>query len=603
MKKLICLLLCVVMLSSVCAFAEDTTLLGPVIDSIDYEWVYEKTYSEAGSVAVGPDGEIAIITDSLIEIEEDNYRKLAVLNPDGTEKFVYGMDFESLCTPVFDEDGNLYGGCSNYCGTLEGNVNYIFAVSPEGEELWKREFTYGFNDRVDDWYYFSFEFYLFGDTLVTKSLTNILGLDKNTGEIKWEIKNCYFAFSDAEVSGSDGEYYYTYANAYYDNDVYVGNSILKIDPQIGEVVDYVVIDIYEGNERRDHSNDYIFDDEGNLYISAIADGEDMYILKINTADMTIVEDTFIVRKADYHLNISNLALYDGKLYLTNSKLNRYYTLDLETKEVEEFCTLDLLGVEYEDYYYIDGEEVFVDSSIHSIKVRDIEFDKDGNMYMALSSPYAILIKKTDGSVKASFADVWSDSKNELLLTDTNVYFNVRDAYSIKINEDDNTETEQKGTFVYRINEDYQAVILKYKGNEANIEVPEKINGYPVTEITDEVFNESVETVKIPETITKIDDNAFARCEKLTTVYYSGNSQQWNEAFTGTLEDVTINCEPVKGDINSDGKLSIIDVVLARAHIVKTKTLTEDQFVLADMNDDGKVNITDVVIMRSIIVNG
>ena len=100
-----------------------------------------------------------------------------------------------------------------------------------------------------------------------------------------------------------------------------------------------------------------------------------------------------------------------------------------------------------------------------------------------------------------------------------------------VNEDDNTETEQKGTFVYRINEDYQAVILKYKGNEANIEVPEKINGYPVTEITDEVFNESVETVKIPETITKIDDNAFYDCLNIETIVVGdATTEVGNDAF-------------------------------------------------------------------------
>lgn len=62
-------------------------------------------------------------------------------------------------------------------------------------------------------------------------------------------------------------------------------------------------------------------------------------------------------------------------------------------------------------------------------------------------------------------------------------------------------------------------------------------------------------------------------------------------------------EEVKGDINSDGEVNIIDVVLARAHIVGNNILDESGIAKGDINDDGTLDIVDVVIMRSIIVNG
>ena len=43
--------------------------------------------------------------------------------------------------------------------------------------------------------------------------------------------------------------------------------------------------------------------------------------------------------------------------------------------------------------------------------------------------------------------------------------------------------------------------------------------------------------------------------------------------------------------------------MARAHIVKTKTLSSEQITIGDMNNDSKINIVDVVMLRSIIVNG
>ena len=58
-----------------------------------------------------------------------------------------------------------------------------------------------------------------------------------------------------------------------------------------------------------------------------------------------------------------------------------------------------------------------------------------------------------------------------------------------------------------------------------------------------------------------------------------------------------------GDVNGDGKLSIVDVVMTRSYIVGTYGFTTKQFDSANMNGDSKVNIVDVVMMRKIIVTG
>ena len=58
---------------------------------------------------------------------------------------------------------------------------------------------------------------------------------------------------------------------------------------------------------------------------------------------------------------------------------------------------------------------------------------------------------------------------------------------------------------------------------------------------------------------------------------------------------------VKGDINYDGSLNIVDVVLARAYIIGSKPLSDYQISVGDMNEDGVIDIIDVVIMRATIV--
>lgn len=57
-----------------------------------------------------------------------------------------------------------------------------------------------------------------------------------------------------------------------------------------------------------------------------------------------------------------------------------------------------------------------------------------------------------------------------------------------------------------------------------------------------------------------------------------------------------------GDINEDGIIDIIDVVLLRSYIVGNNTFSFKQLKLADLNNDGDCDISDVVMLRSAIVN-
>lgn len=58
-----------------------------------------------------------------------------------------------------------------------------------------------------------------------------------------------------------------------------------------------------------------------------------------------------------------------------------------------------------------------------------------------------------------------------------------------------------------------------------------------------------------------------------------------------------------GDVNGDGVLDIIDVVMTRSHIVGNKLLNDEQQKSADINGDKSVDIVDVALMRRTISNG
>ena len=51
-----------------------------------------------------------------------------------------------------------------------------------------------------------------------------------------------------------------------------------------------------------------------------------------------------------------------------------------------------------------------------------------------------------------------------------------------------------------------------------------------------------------------------------------------------------------GDVNFDGTLNVVDIVLMVGFILNTTIPTEEQELTADMNQDGIVNIVDIILL-------
>lgn len=76
----------------------------------------------------------------------------------------------------------------------------------------------------------------------------------------------------------------------------------------------------------------------------------------------------------------------------------------------------------------------------------------------------------------------------------------------------------------------------------------------------------------------------------------------NPNMTGTLQYVG-DCivrplpQPVAGDLDSDGVLTVTDITMLQRHLAEFEELTEAQLALADLNGDGYVNVKDVTAMQ------
>ncbi len=60
-------------------------------------------------------------------------------------------------------------------------------------------------------------------------------------------------------------------------------------------------------------------------------------------------------------------------------------------------------------------------------------------------------------------------------------------------------------------------------------------------------------------------------------------------------------KPKKGDINSDGKINGIDVLMVKKNVIGNLELTDEQKEIADINGDGKVNSIDVLKMKKAVL--
>ena len=85
-----------------------------------------------------------------------------------------------------------------------------------------------------------------------------------------------------------------------------------------------------------------------------------------------------------------------------------------------------------------------------------------------------------------------------------------------------------------------AVITKYTGNAADVVIPDTIEGAPVTEISYYAFEAKYDlrSVKLPDTVTLIGENAFMDCSSLEEINIP-------EAVTGIDRGAFVACTSLK----------------------------------------------------------
>ena len=93
---------------------------------------------------------------------------------------------------------------------------------------------------------------------------------------------------------------------------------------------------------------------------------------------------------------------------------------------------------------------------------------------------------------------------------------------------------RSGDFTYSVLSDNTAQITGYSGTAANLIVPDKLDGYTVTEIGKLCFSGNITLVslKLPDTVSRIGTKAFAYCTNLASINYPLHLESAGDYYNG-----------------------------------------------------------------------
>ena len=62
-----------------------------------------------------------------------------------------------------------------------------------------------------------------------------------------------------------------------------------------------------------------------------------------------------------------------------------------------------------------------------------------------------------------------------------------------------------------------------------------------------------------------------------------------------------NARPIPGDINNDGIINVLDIVLSINFILSIDNPSNEEMTAADLNEDGILNVLDIVLLVNMIL--
>ncbi len=113
---------------------------------------------------------------------------------------------------------------------------------------------------------------------------------------------------------------------------------------------------------------------------------------------------------------------------------------------------------------------------------------------------------------------------------------------------------------------------------------------------------SLTEITLPATLETVGRHAFEGCTSLTDIYFDGTEEEWaevwvyanNDALTQATVHFAEDAEVLTGDVNTDGTVSIADVIVLNKHLNGGADLTAAGTLAADVDQNEMIDSTDAL---------
>ena len=243
-------------------------------------------------------------------------------------------------------------------------------------------------------------------------------------------------------------------------------------------------------------------------------------------------------------------------------------------------------IDGENYFYNIKEASYtltVNKKIINIPITSISLNKtSGTKYIGKTENLVVSYNPSNTTDNKSIT--WTTSNSKVATINNGVVkavgvgnavitakvMNKTATYNITVKEKENRPITYKYTY------DSSKKIIYKLNNNININTfKNNLNYNPIIKSNNNILKDN-DLIRTNMTITYTDDE--------------GNVQIYNTS--------------VLGDVNGDGNINALDYVKIKNHIMNTKKITGDVFILsADYNNDGKISALDYVRIKNYIMNG
>ena len=279
---------------------------------------------------------------------------------------------------------------------------------------------------------------------------------------------------------------------------------------------------------------------------------------------------------------------DGIINYSSSN-NKVATIDKNGKVTilsSGNTVIKAIVIDGENYFYNIKEASYtltVNKKIINIPITSISLNKtSGTKYIGETENLVVSYNPSNTTDNKSI--IWTTSNSKVATINNGVVkaigvgnavitakvMNKTATYNITVKKKENRPITYKYTYdsskkiIYKLNNNIN--INKFKNN---------LNYNPIIKSNNNILKDN-DLIRTNMTITYTDDE--------------GNVQIYNTS--------------VLGDVNGDGNINALDYVKIKNHIMNTKKITGDVFILsADYNNDGKISALDYVRIKNYIMNG